>query len=450
MARGLRVLYLQKISILSLAVTILLLSSAVIARPSEISDDLPATYVKDADILTIEQAVAEASSSNPALAAIVARAEGLGYVTAQANALPDPKFMLNAMNLPLDSFSLKQEAMTQIQIGVSQQLPFPGKLALRSEVAELLAGSAHYEADEMRLRLVRDVKLLWWNIFYLDRALDITQRNQSLLRQFVEIAQTKYKVGQGLQQDVLLAQLELSKLLDQFIQLTESRSVQVIRLNTLLNRPSQALIRLPASTAEVLPKLIEEKDLQHMALKNHPRLMAAGDYVKAAQVRKSLAEADYKPDFALTALYGRRDGVNPDASDRADFASFMLNMNLPLWTKNRQDKVADQRNSEWQQMRYKFADAENSISEDVSRFIAGYQRAAEQVKLYRTGIIPQARQTVSSMMSGYQVNKVDFLNLVRAQVTLFNYEKQYWLSISQANQKLSQLVAAVSQEVIYE
>jgi len=163
-----------------------------------------------------------------------------------------------------------------------------------------------------------------------------------------------------------------------------------------------------------------------------------------------LANEDYKPDFTVSAIYGWRDGVNPNGNDRADFASILLNMNLPLWTENKQDKLVDQRNSEWQQMRYHFADEENAIRETVSRYVAGYQRTVDQVKLYRTGIIPQAKQTVASMMSGYQVNKVDFLNLVRAQVTLFNYEKQYWLSLSQANQMLSQLVAAVSQKVIYE
>ena len=428
-------------------------SSAVVASSNEASSETSggqsAVLNNDTIKLTIEQAVAEVRLSNPGLAAVVARAEGLGYVIAQSNALPDAKLILNAMNLPVDSFSLKQEAMTQIQIGISQQLPYPGKLALRSEVAELIAGSAHYAAEEMRLKLVRDVKLLWWNIFYLDRALDVTQQNQSLLRQLVEVAQTKYKVGQGLQQDVLLAQLELSKLLDEDIKLIELRRVQVIRLNTLLDRPSQALIQL-ADADESLPKLINEDELLRMALKNRPALMAAGVNVQAAQVRKSLANEDYKPDFTVSAIYGRRDGVNPNGNDRADFASILLNMNLPLWTENKQDKLVDQRNSEWQQMRYHFADEENAIRETVSRYVAGYQRTVDQVKLYRTGIIPQAKQTVASMMSGYQVNKVDFLNLVRAQVTLFNYEKQYWLSLSQANQMLSQLVAAVSQEVIYE
>ncbi len=160
-----------------------------------------------AEWLSLESAVAESLSANPGLAAIDARAQALAEIPDQSEALPDPVLSINLANLPLDSFSFTQEGMTQLQVGITQALPYPGKLALRSEAALHEAGAAVADVAEKRLQLVRDVKTVWWNIFYLDRALVVIAQNQILLAQFVNVAEVRYTVGRGLQQDILLAHL---------------------------------------------------------------------------------------------------------------------------------------------------------------------------------------------------------------------------------------------------
>ncbi|WP_174482317.1 TolC family protein, partial [methanotrophic endosymbiont of Bathymodiolus puteoserpentis (Logatchev)] len=169
---------------------------------------------KPANLLSLQAAIDRAVQDNPSLAQIQARSEALAAIPSQVGTLPDPVISFNALNLPVNSFDLAQENMTQMQGGISQDIPFPGKLSLREQAASYQAEAATYDVAEAQLRLVRDVKKAWWAHFYLDRALEIIILNQNLLRQFVEIASTKYEVGEGLQQDVLLAQLELSKLLD--------------------------------------------------------------------------------------------------------------------------------------------------------------------------------------------------------------------------------------------
>jgi len=165
-------------------------------------------------VITEKEAVAKALASNPRIAGMQSRAEAMSHIPSQAGALPDPVLSLNALNLPTDSFSTTQENMTQLQVGVSQTIPFPGKLGLKEEAAMYEASAANSATGETILRTVRATRLTWWNIFYLDRAIATLHRNQMLLRQFVKIAETKYKTGQGLQADVLMAQVELSKLLD--------------------------------------------------------------------------------------------------------------------------------------------------------------------------------------------------------------------------------------------
>jgi outer membrane protein TolC len=400
--------------------------------------------------MLLDAAVAMAMTDNPGLAAMKIRAEALAAVPSQQGSLPDPRLSLNAMNFPVDSFDLTQEPMTQLQIGFNQVLPFPGKLALRAAAAEHETTAALWAVDEMRLKLVRDVKTVWWNLYFTDRALEIVARNVELLRQFVSVAQTKYKVGKGLQQDVLLAQLEVSKLHDKSISLRAMRRNQAARLNALLDQPTDRPLQLPHRVTETLAEIVDEKRLLMDAAQNRPMLAARQSKIDAARARLGLAKKGYSPDFMLGATYGYRGGENMDGSDRADFLSLMFSMNLPIYSGARQDKAVDQRASQMLQKQYQLDDARGRVAVEVSRALADYQRSREQASLFKQGIIPQAAQTVASMLAAYQVNKVDFLNLVRAQVTLFNYETRYWKALSQGNQALARLNAAVGKQNLFD
>ena len=397
-------------------------------------------------ILLLEDAVAIALADNPGLASMKTRAEALAAIPSQKSSLPDPRLSLNVMNLPTDSFDFDQEPMTQLQFGLSQMLPFPGKLALRAGAAEHETTAARWEENEMRLKLVRNVKTVWWNLFFTNRALEIVARNKMLLRQLVNVAQTKYKVGKGLQQDVLLAQLELSKLHDKTINLRSMKHNQTAKLNTLLDQPTTRQVQLPQRVTETLIEIDNEKKLLALAAKTRPILAARQSKIDAARARLGLAKKGYSPDFMLGASYGYREGENMNGTDRADFFSVMFSLNLPIHTGARQDKAVDQRTSQVLQHQYRLDDARGMVANEVSQALADYQRSREQTQLFKQGIIPQAGQTVASMMAAYQVNKVDFLNLVRAQITLFKYETRYWKALSQGNQALARLTAAVGKQ----
>lgn len=401
-------------------------------------------------LLTLEEAVDIAVSNNPGLAEMQARAEAMAAIPSQVGTLPDPRVSFNAMNLPTDTFDVSQENMTQMQFGISQAIPFPGKLALREEAAEYEAAAALNNVGETRLRLVRNVKVAWWHLFNLDQAINIVLRNQDLLRQFVEIAQTKYSVGQGLQQDVLLARLELSKLLDLELRLKGIRRNEEARLNALLDRPREHTVHIPQQVDEKLPGLVDEQVLFQLAEQSKPMLAKQHNHIRAARSRVKLAKKDFYPDFHAGAAYGFRSGNNPGGGSRADFASFMVSMNLPIFTGRKQSKAVSQRNSELLEQNFKLQDLRGMIQASISIALSDYRRSRQRSELYKTGIIPQAKQTVSSMLAGYQVNKVDFLNLVRAQITLYNYEISYWQTLSEANQALARVMAAVGVETIYE
>jgi cobalt-zinc-cadmium efflux system outer membrane protein len=402
------------------------------------------------DVIPIQTAVEMSLRDNPGLAEMQARAQAAAAVPSQAGTLPDPVLSFNAMNLPVDSFRLNQEPMTQMQVGLSQSIPFPGKLALREEAAQYEADAAASSVDETRLILIRDVKSTWWQLFYLDRALDLVRLNQDLLRQFVRVAETKYKVGQGLQQDVLLAQVELSKLLDLEIQLTGARRNASARFNALANRPGDKAVSLPQDTDPRLPAIPSIDELYRLAEESRPLLAQQHSMINAARSRRDLAEKDYYPDLNLNAAYGARSGNNADGSPRSDFASFGIAINLPFYRERKLDKAVDQRSAELLGQTYRLQDIWLEVQKTIAAARADFEQAREQASLFNTGIIPQSRQTVASMFAGYQVNKVDFLNLVRAQLTLYNYETEYWKALAEANQALAKLAAAVGKEILHD
>jgi outer membrane protein TolC len=124
----------------------------------------------------------------------------------------------------------------------------------------------------------------------------------------------------------------------------------------------------------------------------------------------------------------------------------MFSFNLPIFSRRRLESAVNQRSLELKKSRYSLRDEWGIVRSEISLATTDYLRARELFELFRTGIIPQARQTVSSMLAGYQVSEVDFLNLVGSQVTLLNYEVQYWKALTEANQALARLAAAVGEE----
>lgn len=395
-------------------------------------------------IITEEAAVAEALANNRNIAGMQSKAEAMNYIPAQAGSLPDPVLSLNALNLPTDSFSTTRENMTQMQLGISQSIPFPGKLGLQEEAARFEADASNASTAETRLKVVRDVRLIWWNLFYLDRAIATLKRNQALLRQFAKIAESKYKTGKGLQADVLMAQVELSKLLDAEIGLNATRRDQGAQFNALLNRPMDSEIVLPTRIDETLADNFDTDELRHQAREKRPRLNAQKSRIEAADRRQALAEKDYYPDFKLGGSYGYRNGINPiTAQKRTNLASIQLSMTIPLYAGSKQSSAVQQRKAETATEKFDLEDMVNSVDAEIERAVADYRASLRQASLFKTGIIPQASQSVASMLSAYQVNKVDLLNLINAQITLYNYETQYWKAVSSGKQALARIDAAV-------
>lgn len=402
--------------------------------------------------LALAAAVEIALSSNPHYAAMLAQARALEEIPPQAGALPDPTIGLNAMNLPVDSFSLDREPMTQLQVTYMQAIPFPGNRQLLVDAAQHEAAAGFARVDDTALTLSTRVRTTWWRLFQQDRALQIIEQNQALVRDFIEIAQNKYRVGDGLQQDVLLAQLELSRLLERELRMAAMRSQTEAALAGLLDLESGEQITLPQEPDNArLPDVPTQDELLQAAVADHPALAADNALVDAARARLDLSEQYTRPNFSVGAGYGYRQGEDPlRGGDRSDFVSFMFNISVPLYAQSKQRRAIEQRNHEVSQRRLMLRHTLGSIQSAIAAHRAEYESAREQVSLLETAIIPQAQQTVTSMLAAYQVNEVDFLNVLNSQITLYNSQINYWDALGTAKAALAELAAAAGTEVLYE
>ncbi|MGR9088737.1 MAG: TolC family protein [Gammaproteobacteria bacterium] len=411
---------------------------------AEVRAEIRPAYI-DESALTLDRTVELALVGNPGLAEIKARAEAMAAVPAQEGSLPDPTLRFGALYLPTDSFSLRQDSFTMMEVGVSQEIPFPGKLALREKIAEQEALAAADSVEEARLRLVRDVKQGWWRLFYYDRSLTLLDESGRFFQHLVDIAQARYKVGKGSQRDALLAQLELSKLKDEKLNLIIMRRGQNARLNALLDRSAETPVRIPAEAEFKLP-VIAESGLREKALHIRPLIAQHQRMLDAARSRVDLAQKGFYPDFTVGAFYDARQNT-PSGQARSDFASIQLSINVPIYADRKQAKAVDQRQSEFLQAQYALQDEHRKIQAEIAAKAAEYQQSKEKLLLIEHEILPQAQQTVDSLLAGYQVSQANFSDLLRTQLSFFQYQRQYWQVLALTQQILAELSAEVGEEL---
>ncbi len=395
--------------------------------------------------LSLDAAVSLALANNPSLAEIKARAEAMAAVPSQAGSLPDPALSVEMLNLPTDSFDIREDFMTMVDVGFSQTVPFPGKLALKEQAAGLDAEAAAQTVEEARLRLVRDVKLRWWALFYLERTLQILADTETSLRDVIRTVQSRYRVGEAPQQDVLQAQLELSKLGEERLIHVAMHHREAARLNALLDRPPTTLFVLAYGEPQALPEMLAEEQLNQTAEQARPLLNQKRRAVEAAQTRVELAKKDYYPDVTFSAGYAFRDRA-PNGENRSDFVRLGVSLNLPVYAGRKQAKAVDQQRSEWLRERYALQDALRKVQADIAATLSDYRRAKDHHALLQYEIIPLAEQTVASLRADFEVGKAAMADLLRATANLRNAEIQAWLAYAQAQQALAKLTAATGQE----
>ena len=395
--------------------------------------------------LELDLLIDEALANNPSLSALEARWKADEARIPQAGALMDPMVKFELSNVPLSDFDFDSTPMSGKQLMVSQQLPYWGKRATRERIALHMASVSEQMYLDREGIIINMVKQAYYSLAFLDHAIAITKKNEALLGDFVRIAETKYAVGKGLQQDVLKAQVTLSGLRDKLIDLRRLRGQAEARLNTVLNRLPQQ----PTGTVAPLkhtPFIYDVEGLQQMALELRPQLKAIEENIQRWKAAEDLARLDYKPDFAVNLGYRQR-SFDRDPVEGSDFVSLGVAFNLPIYRGRKQAQQVREAQQRAEMSKEQYEMTKQQIFLEVQNLYLDVQAHEEEAALFKTAIIPQAGQALNSAMAAYQVDKVDFLTLLNNQVTLFNFEIAHFRHQIEYEKSLAELEALIGKRL---
>jgi len=394
--------------------------------------------------LNVDQLVDEAIQNNPEILAARQRWEVFKEKVPQAYALEDPMFSFGITNLPTN-FSFKDEDMTMKEFAISQKFPFPGKRPLMKEMAEKEAEAVSKEIQIKIHQIIREVTVAYYELSHVYRASEVTERNKEILESFAKIAETRYSLGEGIQQDVIKAHLEIAKMVDELIMWNQKKRAAEAKLNALLNRPPETVLGKPEEVnPRTFPYTVEE--LQKMAVEMSPTLQGMKKMIDAKEKAYALAKREYYPDLKLLFAYGQRDKT-PEGSNRYDMLTGMVEVNIPIFYKSKQDRKVAETKADILNWEAQYRAMKNELYSMITDMVTMIQRVERQIALYKTGIIPQAGLQIDSALSAYRVNKADFMTLLDSRMTLYKVELDYHQALTEFEKNAASLGAVIGKHL---
>ena len=365
--------------------------------------------------LTLEESIRLALEHDTGFRISQARSTALQEQAVANDALPDPKLKLGLMNFPTDTFERDQEPMTQLQLGIQQMFPAGDSLEYKSRQTLSRAQAQEYLSEAQRRQLVRNVRQAWLEWYYWHRAREIVKENHSLYSKLVRITESQYASGGQQQQDVIRAELELGLLDDRLVDIRNRMNVAQAQLVRYLGN-----IAPSASPPASFPTLPEPAKPE--ALTEHPVIQAAQSEVAAQEHGVSLARQSYKPSWMLDVTYGARDGLNLDGSERADFLSAMVVMDIPLFTSNFQDRKVAASKQYLQSAQYNLNDQQRELYRQWQAALTSWTSLAHRLARYDEQLLPMAQENASAALRGYQSRGTEFNALMRARIMKLDTE----------------------------
>ncbi len=406
----------------------LLLASAAALAPS-----LPASGWADEPMLRLQPLIEEALARNPEIQAASRSVAKLSARIPQRGALPDPMLSYGVMNegRPIPFQTLGELGFSEVYVGIAQDIPYPGKRPLREDVAQEEARAAEWVLESVRRRIVAQVKEAYYELYAVDAALDIVERNQDLLSNLERVASALYTVGQGIQQHVLDAQVEISRLEERISVLRQQRSVIEALLDSLLYRESGNPLGRPEPVRPE-PLAYEMEQLWKMAEEASPALREQSQRVAAGERGLALAQRDLLPDLGFNFVYHNRGGLDP-------YYTFGGTLSLPLYAGRKQRKAIEEASEGLLESRHTFDAAGARVRYEVTEAYLGAKTAERLLALYEEGILRQARLSLDSATAQYQVGRVDFLTLLNSWTRLLEYDVTYHEQIAEHEKALARL-----------
>jgi outer membrane protein TolC len=366
--------------------------------------------------------VREALENNPDIRAAQQRWAAAKAVIPQVKTLPDP-----LINLGYDQ--VEERGVTY---GFSQEIPFPGKLRLRGEVATREAERVEQEYLAVPLRIIARLKEAFYDLAFVHRSIETVEKNRRVLLDFAQTAEARYAVGRGVQQDIFRAQTEVSRLLGRLATLEQRKASLQAEINRLLNRPPAAPLGIP-QPLQMRPLRRPLEDFTVLVEQASPLLQAQYKSVERGDQNIALARREFLPDFSVSA-----GGVRNETARKNGY-QVMLGIKVPLYYATKQREAVREALASREAAVQDAHAVRQELLFRIQDNVVQAQRAEKLIALFTDAILPQARLTLEAAQAGYAVGKVDFLTLLSSLLTLQDNELELHGEITEHEKALARL-----------
>ena len=376
--------------------------------------------------------VQEAMERNPEIEAAKLAVQAKRARVPQAGAWPDPKLSLSYGGNVFPPFTVMAgDPSSARQIMAEQEIPYPGKTRLRTGIASRDAEAESLAYEAVWRRIAAEVKQAYFDLWFTDQSLSTLRKDRELLEKFAKIAEIRYSVGKAAQQDVLKAQVELTRLLERQTVLEQARQTFQAQLNSLRNLPVDTAIGTPeelkAGNLEASPD-----ELQAAAQANYPVLKQQRTMVEENRLWVDLAKREVRPDFSVGYTYMQRDRL-------PDMYGITFSTSLPVFRHRKQDKAIAEAAANLESSRQTEANGLTTLRYRVKQEFLDVLASERLLKLYSQGLVPQSSLTLESSVSSYETGAVDFLNVLGNFTTLLDYELSYKQQVANHQKALARL-----------
>lgn len=368
--------------------------------------------------VSLKDLIREAEQNNPEIAAAERGYSAATHVARQVSALPDTQVTVQQFTVgsPRPFAGYTNSEFAYIGLGASQEIPYPGKRGLRAQVANREADVRHVQIESVRRGVTDKLKAAYFRLAYLQQTLSVLERNDQLLKDVEQIVESRYRVGKGNQQEVLKAQLQHTKILQEITMHHREVGQLEAQLKQFLNRPQDTpdiQTEPPAARAVTF----SAADLLNLAKQQNPSIQAQEAMVTKTESQVELAKKEFRPDFSVQYMY-----QNTDRKFR-DYYMASFSITLPNRGRRKAELAEAQANRD-QANKQLEAEVQQRLAEVQDQYVVA-QTSQEQLKIYKDGLIPQSNATFQSALAAYQANRQDFETLLSSFMDVLNLEIDY-------------------------
>lgn len=402
-------------SIKSFLASLLFITSLALGQITSVNGEKP---------LKLDDLIAEALQNNPQLRAARNQTAAARTRIDQATSWDAPQLGVEFYQTPVQSFPNPVKNGMETDYFIQQMFPFPGKLSAMGRAAEANASMFDQRYKALERKILRELKSAYYELYLVQRKIQINAENQDLMRRFVEIANKQYEVGMGKQPDILRAQTELSTLINDGINLQKEKRAIEAMINTILSRPANAPLGYVPDIEVNIPQWTFEQ-LRPLALEARPELKAMNFNIEMNKAELSLSKREYFPDLMARVMY------KDMAMTSNDFWSVMVGVSIPLspWSSGKYTSKVEENQLNVKRAEEEYSNMINMTLFEVQNANVRVQTNQNLVLLYKNTVIPQAEQTLQSTIAAYQTGKTEFLMLIDAYRMVLMAKLDYQMAV---------------------